>query len=126
MDISADSDLFVLSNFDVNQSFALLEYLLCLLDDHAGILLVQHLSVFLIFHELFNPSFVDFIRRILEPRSVIRPFDHNFVDVNVYLLRLVVKSAPELPQLLLLLHFLVLAPCVLVSWLHLTDLLEVL
>lgn len=126
MYVSTDRDFFLISSRYVDQRLILLKDLLCCLDDHASILLMQDLSVFLVLHQLLAPLWCYFAYGFFEPWAIVGIFNYYIVDVDWNFSITVVQTWLELPEPVLLHRFFILLSSIFVVWLHLADLLEVL
>ena len=109
-----------------DQRLIFLENFGSLLDNHASVLLVQSLTVFLPLHQRLNPGGVNLVGRLVETGSLVRIFDNYIFYVDLDSGIVVTKTALELPESVFLHGFLILLSCILVLWLHLAYFLKIL
>ena len=125
MNVSADRNFLLVFYVNVHERFILLKNFLSLLDDNAGIFLVQDFSILLILHEILDPFWSDLIRRLFKLWAVITGLHNNIVDIDINPRVIITKTALKLPESVLLLGGFILFPGILIIWLHLAHKLEV-
>lgn len=81
MDVAADRDFLQLVNRHLDKRVKRLENLRRLLNDHSGVLLVEHFSVALVLHERDDPFRGDILDR-LQPRPRVRVLHKDLIRVD--------------------------------------------